>query len=537
MLRYIIFTADRFTKRLIVPSQIILFLLSIILLYLFKERIIRFISEIPRNKKKILTAIFFLGLLLRIFLPIHEHVMFIDEPWHMESAKNIIQTGNQDYYQKPIGWPFVLTIPFLIFGINNYVAIYTNIFIGSLTIFLIYFLALKVTKSHVAPLFSALLLAIAGDHIKWSATAEANLSGLFFIILGIILAITKKNNNMEYILGFSATIFFASFRPESYTLIPIYLLFNIKYFKKIISDKRILIAFLLVGMLTIPNLIRVLTFKIPYSPLSIITFENNVNSPASTIISSFLMNLTSLLGLFHNDFFSIPLLIAFTIGVIYSLKNKEKDSKVLYVYLFLLMYIYLFGVRYFYNMGGGTFQYSKSRFYMMFYPTTLVVSSLIFKRYPYNKVKINKNKQRLKNYITLILSILIVLTQVLSLSQVPSMLSGHKLSTIVLSQIHNDIPDNCIVVSPMPAEISAVNNIKTKFVEDFIQDIEFNENVTNYLNQECYFYYEGRICNDHLQRPYCEKMHEHFYMSEKKEYTDGDKSYFIYSIEMPKNTK
>ena len=218
-----------------IPSLILLnFILLIVLICFNWHTIKRFLFKIDKKTWCVLALIFFIALLMRILIPAHQHVMYIDEPWYMEAGKDMLQTGSQEDYPKSIAWPFILRIAFGIFGISNWTAIYTSLLLGSLTIFTIFFMAFAITKRKEIGLLSAIFLALSPAHIRWSASAETNIASLFFITLTIFFCFLYYNK-LKYSLLWLALVslaFTAQFRPENYIFPILFLIGCFIYSKK-----------------------------------------------------------------------------------------------------------------------------------------------------------------------------------------------------------------------------------------------------------------------------------------------------------------
>ena len=191
------------THKFIPLFVLINFLLFLILIYLNWRYIKKFLLEIDKKTWILLAIIFIFVLSIRIFIPAHHHLMYIDEAWYMEAGKDMLQTGNQGDYPKSIGWPFILTIVFGIFGINNWVALYASTLFGALTIFAMFFMSFIITKRKDLSLISALLFSLFPVHIMWSASAETNITSLFFILLTIFFCFLYYQNKKNSLLWLS----------------------------------------------------------------------------------------------------------------------------------------------------------------------------------------------------------------------------------------------------------------------------------------------------------------------------------------------
>lgn len=112
------------------------------------------IRKVVRKIRKVswilIFFIFLFGLVLRMTTP-HIHLVYIDESNNMEVGKNMLLYGKSqtceytgyekqkcDVYRKMVGVQFIYAISFLLFGVDNYVAINTSVIFGSLSIILMF---------------------------------------------------------------------------------------------------------------------------------------------------------------------------------------------------------------------------------------------------------------------------------------------------------------------------------------------------------------------------------------------------------------
>ena len=197
----------------------------IFLLFLCRHFIMAFLREIDRTTYFFLLGIFSAALVIRLVVPPIQHIMYIDEAWYMEAAKNFVQHGHPGEYPKPIGWPLILSFFFRIFGISNWVALYTMIVFGALTAFSVFFLAFAILRDSRTALFAALMISLSPVHIRWSATAETNIIALFMACLSLSVSFLYYRNKSQFLLWLSmaAIAFTAQFRFENYLFFPLFL--------------------------------------------------------------------------------------------------------------------------------------------------------------------------------------------------------------------------------------------------------------------------------------------------------------------------
>jgi len=173
----------------------ILYVILIIFIYLIikdHKKLRQF--KIKQKTWLILLSIFTIGLVIRIIFPSF-HMMYVDEPWHMEMAKNMNQGNGPVVCEydscrmplKPPGWPFLISILQLFTGLNTSAVFWLATIIGSLSVVLIFLLAYLLYKNSNTALWASFILALFPIHVIWSNTAGANNISVFFVLLTLTL--------------------------------------------------------------------------------------------------------------------------------------------------------------------------------------------------------------------------------------------------------------------------------------------------------------------------------------------------------------
>ncbi|MEX2012937.1 MAG: glycosyltransferase family 39 protein [Candidatus Levyibacteriota bacterium] len=144
----------------------------------------------------LLILIVSLGLFLRfVALGDNPSGFHADEAAYGYNAYSIIQTGKDEYGKsfpivlksfgdyKPAIYSYI-DVPFVyLFGLTPFAVRFPSALFGSLTVLLIYFLALNLTASRKVAIISAFLLAISPWHLALSRTTSEVVISLFFIML------------------------------------------------------------------------------------------------------------------------------------------------------------------------------------------------------------------------------------------------------------------------------------------------------------------------------------------------------------------
>jgi hypothetical protein len=186
----------------------------------------------------------------------------------------------------PAGFPFLIALAHLIFGIHSLNASVISAILSSLTTIIVFLVTFFISKKENAGLYAALIFSFIPLNIVYSQTGETRPTGLFFEGLAILLfLVAVKNNRIINWLAVAASVSYAIYvRQESYILVPIFLIFFVifkwkeiknivkntvnKYIdeKKMFFDPQIaktIFIFLLFFVLQIPVL-KWLIFNNPY---------------------------------------------------------------------------------------------------------------------------------------------------------------------------------------------------------------------------------------------------------------------------------
>lgn len=104
---------------------------------------------------------------------------------------------------RPSGYHYLTIIPIILFGLTEFATRFPGALIGSLTVFVVFFLAHVIFKDKSVSLMSALLIAVSPWHITISRASGEAVIALFFIILGFSLLLQgfMENKNKFIIWG------------------------------------------------------------------------------------------------------------------------------------------------------------------------------------------------------------------------------------------------------------------------------------------------------------------------------------------------
>lgn len=514
--------ADYF-HNIIVFAIFVNFVLLIVLLVINKSYLKEVFLKINITTWTGLTVIFLIAFFLRMYLPVHSHILYIDEHWYMEAGKNIFLHGNQDYYPKSIGWPFILSIAFGIFGISNWVAINTSIFFGALSVFVVFFAVFLITEDKIAAFFSSALFALLPVHIRWSATAETNVTSLFFILLAIFFSFLYLKNKKESLLwlSFSSIAFASQIRSENYFLFPLFIISLLIYgkdtFKRL--NFNLLLPLLLFAAISLPNFIQSLNFQIATNWISSDTQGAQIGSNWSL---TNLLNNSSTYGvdLFNNKYYSSALLLFIVPGFIYLFYKKRRAWLFLTIWFILIWLIYF--ASWFQTLGG------RERFYLSFYPViiTLIVYGIFFisQFLSFGKKWINLGVRTLLFLVVILLFIPHIKTYAKMYSD-----DAHVLEANLPELAEKNISNNCAIVANLPTILRSTTNLSVVDSNSFLQDEEIKKNV---LKNSCALFIEDYTCSGWNRQSYenCREIKNRFSLIEYQFYNNNGARYTFYRI-------
>jgi 4-amino-4-deoxy-L-arabinose transferase-like glycosyltransferase len=400
----------------------------------------------------------------------------------MEAGKNMLHTGLQGYYPRSIGWPFLLSFAFAIFGLNPFVALYGSSVLGALTVINIFLLAFVLTRNRYLGLVSALVFAIMPMHIVWSASAETSVPSLFVITLTMIFCLLYCEKPTGRLLWLAALglSFATMFRPENY-IFPVLFLVGIWLFQKKF-EMRLLLPLLVLALLALPNFVVVLNQH------TSINFTENDSQGAITGSNfgfrNLLNNSLAYARYFVNGTFD-PLLFGLLLifGVLAMFLKERRNALFLVSWYLLLWFVYFFA--WFRTLGGSPDLWAKARFFMMFYPV-----AVIFASYAVNSLQdlVPRPVSMLRLFIMPIFAIALVITSFQHYGGLQKEDPTLRLMTAIPELAERDIPSDCVIVLNAPELLSATTFLKTLKTSDFL----FEPN----RRHGCVLFFEDATCLD-----------------------------------------
>jgi 4-amino-4-deoxy-L-arabinose transferase-like glycosyltransferase len=472
----------------------------------------RAFSKISRRTWLILLLIFFAGLILRLFVFPHQHIMYIDEPWYLEMAKNINQIGQPvaclytGYEEatcympyKPVGWPFMLSLLRPFFGMSNYAAIYFSSVLGSLTILLAFLVSFLVFNERVA-LWAAFLLALAPLHIIWSNTAETNNAAVFFILLTMLsffLYLRDRRTSTLLLLAITA-LFTLTIRYENVLIIPPlilgYLLLSKRY-------RLFEAAYPLIVIAMLSGVIYLTTFAFRFFWAYFFTIDFYYLK-----LFDFLSAAT-----FHYVF-----LVLITAGLL--IRDKADGNKLaLLVTLFLVFSVFYLP---FYNPIEGR---------MALVPLALAI---LLAAYSIERISQCTKSIMVTRYVFILFLIIMLGTASYRANAwVKSTFSLQKLETDTVSDL--GLPQGSYVIAAYPTVLASVSNIKGIPTELAVRD---SQRVRQILDKtDVYYFWDGfctskTIAREKASRDYCRKFGDAYNLTLIKTFGSNKYQFFLYQV-------
>jgi 4-amino-4-deoxy-L-arabinose transferase-like glycosyltransferase len=237
------------------------FTLLISLLIIFRKDFSSSLKNIKKDVWLLMFFIFILALLIREIFPPKTCRLFFDEDIYLDMAKQITKQfssclcnfGNASKCFKcelmkwPVGHPFLLSLPFLIFGSSDIVASHFMIFLSSLSVIFIFLSSYLIFENKKIAFFSSLVLSLLPVHILWSVTSSADVTFAFFTSLTLFFSIlSAKSNNLKiHIISLLALALAVQAKTEGVILLPLcffsQVLLNSKY-SKLLKNKLYVLA-------------------------------------------------------------------------------------------------------------------------------------------------------------------------------------------------------------------------------------------------------------------------------------------------------
>ncbi|MBU1849816.1 MAG: glycosyltransferase family 39 protein, partial [Nanoarchaeota archaeon] len=487
--------------------------------------------KIRKITRTVLILIFFLALSLRLFFMPHYHLFTPDDYWLMEQGKNFLTQGKAEICSystngeevcsliKSTGYPTILAINFLTFGINNYYAMYFTAIISSFLVVIIFYLSYLIFNSERAALFSALVLSFDKLNLYLSSHVENMNPAIIFLSLSMIFFILYFRNkdlktHLLAISLFSISMFIRiEYALFLILLVPLYLYNVRKELNKehFIFPTTIFVIIVLFFLLQIPAI-----SSVGYnSQFSFTNLKTNILTRTTSFYQNYGFLLTAL----------------FFIGAIFGIRNDFLKTSMIILSMLIFLVFY--------------FTWTQTNLYRVM--MTVFVHGVIIMGLGFDYV-ISKVKDRSKNYAKIITIAIIVLVIIISMPQLIAQKQNiltrdvHIQNTVMLERLKEDVPDNCFVIVERPVFITATTNIKAVST---IEVYNNKNNMAKLLDQSgCVYFYENDLCFENIDvgpgrtafgvdsTGRCEEIKKNYNLQEVKSYKFDKYTYKLYRVSL-----
>jgi len=231
----------------------ILFFIWFASFIVFLPELFKKLKNIKKSTLIILFIIFLVGFWLRNSS--YKYGMAVDGMYYQEMAKEMYENGvysqgcsigtpsNCSYYFSAVvmpGYPFIIDIAFMLFGVRDIFAMIINGIVSSLNIILVFILFYIMFKNEIGALISALIYSFIPGDIFISQTAAVRPTFLFFIMLSIIsyFVFIKDKSIIAGIFSVLSLSYSIYVRPEGYLVLALFIIGLFLYRKKFNLRKR-----------------------------------------------------------------------------------------------------------------------------------------------------------------------------------------------------------------------------------------------------------------------------------------------------------
>ncbi len=259
----------------------------------------------------------------------------------------------------PPGYPFLIVLAYLIFGIHSLSASIISAVLSSLTILLVFLISYLLFKKEEAALYGALVFSLIPLNIINSQSGESRPTGLFFIgLAALFYLLALKNNRLTTWLLATTCVSYAIYvRQESYVLVPLFLFFflvfkwqEIKDFFKKIKEKvfnfKPLLSGLFLGLVFLLLQLPVLHWLLVNNPYQRgvsydLDYYKKIVIPIKFLLLHFFNLSPADNSLFH---YNLIASIFFGLAIIFAVLKKGEKKEFSFVVGLLLVYLFIYSL-------------------------------------------------------------------------------------------------------------------------------------------------------------------------------------------------
>jgi hypothetical protein len=440
-----------------------IFLIFLVLVVLNFRTIKNEFNNVKRKTWIVLFLIFLLGFWLRNAE--YSYGVHTDGFVYSESAKYIVKEGmfvkdcavghpeSCRLYEQvlfPAGYPYIISLAYILFGINSLYASVISAILSSLTIVIIFLVGYHLFKNETTGLLVSLIFALTPLDIIFSSTGNVRTTALFFMALTLLFyLIARKKNTVKswslVAITFSYLIYVK--QENSVLLVPMLLgLFLLGYFRSgdINTEfiKKAIKKFLLPLILFLVTQIPVqywIMFHIYYGA------EAGFKLQYFTIISQKIVKTFFLPDIYiQNSKYSMlfnPILSVFFIASILLFFKKDIRYKLIFIWSLFLVYFLIYS-SFAQSLEQAMYGNDYLRFIqMLVLPYSLIVSVIISGIVERFRIK--------KEYFLVAILFIIVLTTPISFQT--TLFKDSRTKEPIYQSLYfdavNKTPNNCTIIT------------------------------------------------------------------------------------------
>ncbi len=428
-----------------------------------------------------LAGVLALGAVLQFLLVHPKNILYIDEFWYMEAAKNTMTHGFAADYLKSIGWPFLMSLAFYIFGISAYSAIYLCGVMGLLIPFWVFLAARESGLGGRGSLAASLFMALLPWRMVWSMTAETVIPALFFLCAGLyfsMLYYRREDREFLWLSSFSWACA-AQIRPELG-------LFSVLFIGGIFLLRRpapaltagMVSACVLPPLAALPNFLRFAAFQSSTNWLEADSF-GAVKGSSISLANLWHNSVDWLPSFFNGSIHPVSFGLVALLGVFYFWREKRRMLSVLCAYCGAL---YLFYFSTWFAVYGTTFGvFPKTKIFLLFYPALCLFAAATVEWI----LKSESRTARLSAaLVTAGLSVLLFSYG----GKAAYRYDLYELETRAIDKLHEKLPEQCVVLANAPVIIRSVNFQRAVYSRAIVESPELRNELVS--GEKCILYFD-----------------------------------------------
>ena len=516
-LEYTIFGIAQFTA-------LIAFLLMLFFAVRARRTLGRHLRDVDPVTWAVLALVLCASLALRLSIPSPHHIIYIDEQWDMKAAKNLLLSWDQGDFREPIGWPVLISIAFSLFGVDNWVAIYTALAIGALTVLPVFFLTRLVTRRSDLALVAALWLAFDPIHIRWSACAKTNAASFFVILLLVhisLLAFRSQRRDLLH-LALASLAFASQVRQENIVLFPLFLAGWLIHRRNVQGLRTIVLPLAISVLLSLPNMVIVIGSH-AFTDWQASDTGGQMSGSNWSLGNLIENSRTFGLSMFDGSHQTPLLTLLVLAGIAPMLRERRRMTMFLVVWFALFWLVYF--TSWFQTLQG------KERFFTNFAPVLWIFASV-------GALELARSlSTRLDRPWTA--PLLVVIALAVAALNIPYAKAHSEfysdphrvLMATIPERAERELPADCLVVLERPTVLSSTTGFEVMSIGTFLTDVTARDELFD--RNACVLFFEDVYCvewdiDGSLER--CFWMRKRFQLTPFRSYEGGGVGYTFYRI-------